>query len=273
MCETDKKEAHLRALLRGYGKLAVAYSGGTDSTFLAAVAQQELGDDLLLVNAVSPSFPADERAFVEAFAAARRIRLLTVQTAELEQSQYAENPPTRCYFCRAEMYGKMFPLIAEAGFSRLADGANADDRGDYRPGQRAAAEWEVLHPLLEAELTKAEIREISRRLALPTWDKPAFACLASRLPYGERITPEKLARVEAAEKWLREEGFRVYRCRSHGPLARLEFGAAELPRAFARHAELAAKLKSLGFTYVTIDLEGFRSGSMNEVLGVTRLAE
>jgi len=261
----DKKAA-LTRLLQGYGRLAVAYSGGVDSTFLAAFANQVLPGQVLLINGISPSFPEDEAAFVRDFSARQQIRLLTVNTEELANEEYANNPPSRCFHCKTELFTRLRPIAEREGFPVLADGANADDLHDYRPGLQAAAQHGIVHPLQEAGLTKPEIRELSRELELPTWDKPAFACLASRFPYGERITAEKLKRVEVAEHALKELGFRVYRVRSHQQLARIEVGESELDRAYAMRRELVQRLKQAGFGFVTLDLMGFRSGSMNELL-------
>lgn len=262
----DDKRNNLRQLIEGYERLAVAYSGGVDSTFLAAYAQEVIPGHVLLLNGISPSFPSDEAEFVRQFASSQELPLVTVNTSELEVEDYASNPTSRCYFCKTELYGKLWPVAEEHGYSIIADGANADDLADFRPGHKAAHEKQIVHPLQEAGLTKDEIRQLSREMDLPTWDKPAFACLASRFPYGERITERKLKRVEDAERVLRDADFRIYRVRSHGNLARLEVGEDELERAFTMREDLTRKLKRVGFAFVTLDLVGFRSGSMNALL-------
>jgi uncharacterized protein len=268
--KATEKTTHLAAVITSWGKVAIAMSGGVDSTFLAAFAAQTLGpENVLLLNAESPSFPAEEAAFVAHFAEEYGIPLQRVDTQELDITEYADNPPTRCYFCKTEMYGTLKPLAEAAGFAVLADGTNYDDRGDFRPGMKAAGEWEIKHPLLDIQMTKDEIREASRQMNLPTWDKPEFACLASRFPYGEYIDEEKLKRVGAAESMMRELGFRVFRVRSHGDLARVEVGADELDRAFETRDRIVDGLKQLNYVYVALDLQGFRSGSMNETLRKT----
>lgn len=260
------KASKLRDILHDYGSMAIAFSGGVDSTFLAAFAKQVLPGQVLLLNARSPSFPADEAAFVAEFAERYELPLQIVDTQELEIKQYGENLPSRCFFCRTEMYSHLVPLAKKAGMDVVADGANVDDQSDFRPGTKAAEKWGIRHPLQEAELTKAEIRALSKDMKLPTWDKPAFACLASRIPYGETITRSKLDRVEQAEAALRELGLRVLRVRSHDNLARVELAQEEIERGFALRDQIVARLRTCGFTYVTLDLQGYRSGSMNEAI-------
>jgi uncharacterized protein len=265
-----QKTTQLAAILTSWKKVAIAMSGGVDSTFLAAFASETLGPgNVLLINAESPSFPAEEAAFVAQFASQYGIPLRRVNTQELDVTEYADNPPTRCYFCKTEMYSTLKPLAEEAGFTVLADGTNYDDRGDFRPGMKAAGEWDIKHPLLDVKMTKDEIREASRQMDLPTWDKPEFACLASRFPYGEHIDEAKLNRVGAAESMMRKLGFRVFRVRSHGDLARVEVGSDELERAFEIRQQIVDGLKQLNYVYITLDMQGFRSGSMNETLRKT----
>jgi uncharacterized protein len=260
-------DARLRELLRGWRRVAIAVSGGVDSVLLSAVAVDELGArNVLLLNARSPAFPPEEAEFVAAFADSLGVRLEIVDTEELDVEEYAENPPTRCYFCRTEMYGRLGPIALDHGFEIVLDGANEDDRGDFRPGMKAADENGVLHPLMASGFGKKEIRELARAMDLPVWDKPAFSCLASRFPYGERIDAAKLSRVQRAEAAVRDLGFRIFRVRSHDNLARVEVGVDEIERAIACRADMVSRLRDVGYDFVTLDLEGFRSGSMNEPL-------
>jgi uncharacterized protein len=264
----EEKERLLLERLAGTGSLLVALSGGADSAYLAWAAQRALGPRALAITALSASYSAYDRQRVEEFLRAVPIAHEFIQTRELENPAYLANQPDRCYYCKDELFSAMDALVSARGFATVAYGMNADDTIDFRPGHRAAAEHRVLAPLLDAGLRKAEIRLLSQRAGLPTWDRPASACLASRLPYGTQVTPERLALVEQGEAVLRELGFRQFRVRLHERMARVEIAPDELPRALAPEmaAVLAARLKALGFTYVTLDLEGYRQGSLNESL-------
>jgi uncharacterized protein len=264
----EEKEWRLLEQLAGTGSLLVALSGGTDSAYLAWAAQRALGPRALAITALSASYSAYDRQRVEEFLRAVPITHEFIATRELENPAYLANQPDRCYYCKDELFSAMDALASARGFAAVAYGVNADDTLDFRPGHRAAADHRVLAPLLEAGLRKAEIRLLSKRAGLATWDRPASACLASRLPYGMQVTPERLALVEQGEAVLRELGFRQFRVRLHERMARVEIAPDELPRALAPEmaALLAARLKALGFTYVTLDLEGYRQGSLNESL-------
>ncbi|MGO8685050.1 MAG: ATP-dependent sacrificial sulfur transferase LarE [Thermoleophilia bacterium] len=256
----------LAAVLAPLDRLCVAFSGGVDSSLLLAVAARTLGTDRVLAfTAVSETYRDDELAGARAFAADRGVSHVVARTAELADENFSGNPRRRCYYCKRELLGKMRVAAAAAGMSALADGANRDDLGDERPGLEAAAEAGVRHPLIEAGLDKAAVRELSRVLGLPTWDKPQQACLASRVPYGSPITAQKLRQIAAGEDVLRDLGFTSCRLRHHGDVARLEVAVADIERASGiTRATLTRRLHGLGFTYVTLDLDGFRSGSMNE---------
>ncbi|HHX74218.1 MAG TPA: ATP-dependent sacrificial sulfur transferase LarE [Firmicutes bacterium] len=261
----EKKAARLRELLAGCNGAVVAFSGGVDSTFLAKVAHDVLGDKVLMVTATSPAHPEQELQAAKNIAAHYGFQHLCIRTNELENELYCSNPPERCYFCKQEIIGQMWQVAREYGFGCVFDGANVDDTSDFRPGARAAQELGVRSPLQEAGLTKAEIRFLSQKYGLPTWNKPSFACLATRFPYGERITAEKLAMAGAAEAYLRSLGIGQLRVRQHQHLARIEVLPEDLPLIMQRKEEITARLKALGYIYITVDLQGYRSGSMNEV--------
>ena len=262
------KLERLRERLRVIGGAVVAFSSGVDSTFLLRVAHEELGDRVIAATIRSHTFPRRELDEAEAFCRAEGIRHEVIDSEELDIPGFAENPPDRCYHCKRELFGKLLAFAHENGLATVLEGSNIDDDGDYRPGRRAIRELGIVSPLHDVGLTKAEIRALSREMELPTSDKPSFACLASRFPYGERITVLGLERVEKAEQWLLDAGLGLtqLRVRSHGDLARIEVPSADIPRLAARAAEIAAAFKDLGFAYVTLDLLGYRTGSMNEIL-------
>jgi uncharacterized protein len=263
-----EKELLLLKQLAELPSVIVALSGGADSAYLAWAAHRAIGKHALSVTALSPSYSAHDRTVVEEFVRQLDVRHAFIETHEMENPKYRANAADRCYFCKDELFTVLDGIAQERGFAAVAYGVNADDTLDFRPGHRAATEHRVLAPLLDAGLHKAEIRLLSQRAGLPTWDRPASACLASRLPYGTEVTPERLALVERGEAALRELGFRQFRVRLHENLARVEISLEELPRAMAPEmaAAIAARLKAAGFTYVALDLEGYRQGSLNEGL-------
>ncbi|MGB2621244.1 MAG: ATP-dependent sacrificial sulfur transferase LarE [Candidatus Acidiferrum sp.] len=263
-----EKELQLREQLAQFPSMIVALSGGADSAYLAWAAHSALGARALSVTALSPSYSAHDRAVVEDFVRNLGLRHEFIATHEMENPSYRANAADRCYFCKDELFSVLDGMAQARGFAAVAYGVNADDTLDFRPGHRAAAEHRVLAPLLDAGLHKAEIRLLSQRAGLPTWDRPASACLASRLPYGTEVTPDRLALVERGEAALRDLGFRQFRVRLHEKLARVEIAPDELPRAMSPSmaASIAARLKAAGFAYVALDLEGYRQGSLNESL-------
>jgi pyridinium-3,5-biscarboxylic acid mononucleotide sulfurtransferase len=262
------KEAHLHARLEEFESLLIAYSGGVDSAFLALAASRVLPGRLLCVTADSPSYPRRHRELAERIARDFQLPHVFIETSEMERPEYRANPANRCYYCKTELYEHLSELATARGFAAIADGSNADDRGDYRPGRQAAREFGVKSPLDDAGLTKAEIRELSRRAGLPTWDEPASACLSSRIPYQSEVTVSKLSMIEQAEEAVRRHGFRVCRVRHHETVARLEIGRDEMARALdpAVSQALVSELKAIGYQYVCLDLQGYRTGSLNEIL-------
>jgi pyridinium-3,5-biscarboxylic acid mononucleotide sulfurtransferase len=264
----EEKELLLLKQLAEFPSVIVALSGGADSAYLAWAAHRAMGEHALSVTALSPSYSAHDRAVVEEFVRQLGVRQEFIETHEMENPKYRANAVDRCYFCKDELFKVLDVIAQERNFAAVAYGVNADDTLDFRPGHRAASEHRVLAPLLDAGMHKPEIRQLSQRAGLPTWDRPASACLASRLPYGTEVTPERLALVERGEAALRELGFRQFRVRLHEKLARIEIAPEEMPRAMSPQmaATISAHLKAAGFTYVALDLEGYRQGSLNESL-------
>jgi len=262
----QRKQSALERILRDLGSVLVAYSGGVDSTFLAAAAHRTLGPRALAVTAASPTYPSSEVEEARSIARSLGLRHLVIETDELENPAFVRNDRSRCYYCKGELFAKLWDIARQEGLAAVADGSNADDVEDYRPGRQAGVELSVRSPLLEAGLTKLEIRELSRQWGLPTWKKPSFACLSSRFPYGTSITLDALERIERAEEYLKSLGLGQLRVRHHDPIARIEvepesFGLfldPEVRRRVVRH------LRDLGYSYVTLDLEGYRTGSLNE---------
>jgi uncharacterized protein len=262
------KLARLKGIVGGLDGALVAFSAGVDSTFLLAVAREALGDRAVALTAHSPSVPAAEREAARALARRLGARLVEVESRETEDPRYLANPLDRCYFCKGELYRLCDEVARAEGLAVVLDGFNADDRRDHRPGHQAARERAVRSPLAEADLGKDEIRAWSEALGLPTWDKPQMACLASRIPYGTPITPERLARIERAEAGVRGLGLRQFRVRDHGDVGRVEVAAEEMDLAYARRTALADAVRGAGFRLAALDLEPFRSGRMNEVAGI-----
>ena len=265
--QIQQKLHNLKEYLRSLGRVAVAFSSGVDSTFLLKVAHDVLGDNAVAVTATSCSFPKREFDEAASFCAATGIKQITVVSNELDIPEFRKNPTNRCYLCKSELFKKIISLAKENGIEYVCEGSNVDDMGDYRPGMKAVAELGIKSPLRECGLSKDEIRALSKEMNLPTWDKPSFACLASRFVYGEEINEKKLSMVENAEQFLLDMGFKQFRVRIHGEnLARIEVLPAELEGLLSKREEVTKHLRELGFAYVTMDLQGYRTGAMNEVI-------
>lgn len=269
------KQRHLEQVISNLGRTLIAYSGGADSAYLAYAAHQVLGADMLALIADSPSLARYHLQDAIAFAEEQNIPLHVIQTAEMDRPEYARNDASRCFYCKDELFHVMEQFAQERGFHSIAYGVNLDDQGEFRPGQRAASVHHVAAPLLEAQLSKGEIRELARQAGLRIWDKPASACLSSRIEYGRPVTREALLAVEHGEDALRALGFRQFRVRHHGEMVRMEIARDELPRALTLEmfSEFTRIFKALGFLYVTVDAEGFRSGSMNAALSSSNLVK
>jgi uncharacterized protein len=264
----EDKRRRLQDILTGYRSVMIAFSGGVDSAYLAIAAAEALGPRALAVTADSPSYPDSHRRLALSIANDFGFAHEIIHTDELERPEYRANPANRCYYCKDELYARLAALAAERGLDVIVDGNNADDRGDYRPGRQAAREHGVRSPLDEADLTKDDIRELARAAGLDSWNEPASACLSSRIPYGTEVSDEKLRQIEQAETALRELGFRVFRVRHHDTVARLEIARGEMARALDPeiNTQLVGALKALGYQYVSLDLQGYRLGSLNEAL-------
>jgi uncharacterized protein len=265
--KVERRLEELEGIIAPRGSALVAFSGGVDSSLALAIAARALlKEKVLAVTSNNETYLPSELDLAHEIAESVGVEHLVVNTRELDNPDYAKNPTNRCYFCKSTLYSDLGKMAEEKGYGCVVDGANADDEGDYRPGRKAARELGVVSPLSQAGVGKEEVRELAKHLGLPSWDKPALACLSSRFPYGQEITPEKLAQVTRAEEFLRREGFRQVRVRHHGEIARLEVGPDEIERAFSEREEISAELTDAGFLYVALDLAGYRSGSLNAAL-------
>lgn len=268
----EEKERNLRGLMREMQTVLVAYSGGVDSSYVALIATQELGENAVCVLGISPSVSQIQREEATRIAADFNFNFLNIQTEELENPNYQANPTNRCYFCKDELYGKLSSIAGEKHLNFVLDGSNTDDVSDFRPGRQAASEHNVRSPLIEVGISKAELRILSRKQNLPTWDKPASPCLSSRIAYGIPVSIERLSKVERGEKILRDLGFREFRVRYHGELVRLEIAPSEMEHILRKRVtdRIADSFRTLGFRYVTLDLHGYRTGALNEILDKSR---
>lgn len=266
--QLHEKKAKLDEYLKSLGSVAVAFSGGVDSTFLLRSAFDALGSQVVAVTARSVTYPMRELEEAKAYCRQNGIRHEVITSEEIDIDGFADNPPDRCYLCKHELFGKIRAVADRCGVKYIAEGSNCDDLSDFRPGMKAARDMGILSPLRFAQLTKADIRALSKEMGLPTWNKPSFACLSSRIPYGEKITREKLDAIDRAERFLMELGFRQVRVRHHGKIARIELGRDEMARVFTEglNDKINRELHEIGFTYVTMDLGGYHTGSMNAVL-------